>query len=99
MTHVSVYVRDLYEFSDDQYLGHWSTRHVAVVPAHHLAGGSGWLDYPVVDGNVHAEGGVLYPVTNKDYRDWRRKHRQGGDFIIYTDRLDVKLNPPIRVVL
>jgi hypothetical protein len=99
VTHVSVYVRDPYEFSDDQYLGHWSPSHVAVVPAHQAAGGKGWLDYPVVQGSIYDKNSVLYPVTNKDYRDWRQKHRQGGDFMIYTDRLTVRLPSPIRVLL
>ena len=92
-------VRDPYEFSDDQYLWHWSASHVAVVPAHHMAGGNGWLQYPVVHGDVYAKDSVLYPVTNKDYRDWRARHKQGGDFMIYTDRRHVLLNPPIRVPL
>lgn len=99
VTHIAVYVRDSYEFSDDQYLGHWSPSHVAVVPAHQIAAGNGWLDYPVVQGSIHDKDSVLYPVTNKDYRDWRQRHRQGGDFMIQTDRLSVKLESPIRVVL
>lgn len=99
VTDISVYVRDPYEFSDDQYLGHWSPSHVAVVPAHHLAGGAGWLEYPVVDGIVYGKDSVLYPVTNKDYRDWRLQHAQGGDFMIYTDRVNMKLDRPIRVPL
>jgi hypothetical protein len=99
VTDVSVYARDPYEFSDEQYLGHWSPSHVAVVPAHQVAGGKGWLDYPVVDGSVYDKDSVLYPVTNKDYRDWRAKHNQGGDFMIYTDRVNVKLDSPIRVPL
>lgn len=97
VTDVSVYVRDPYEFSDEQYLGHWSPSHVAVVPAHQMA--RGWLDYPVVDGSVYDKDSVLYPVTNKDYRDWRAKYNQGGDFMIYTDRVNVKLDSPIRVAL
>lgn len=97
--HLWVYVRDPYEFSDDQFLGHWSASHVAVVPAHHLAGGKGWFQYPVVHGDVYGKGSVLYPVTNKDYRDWRAHHKQGGDFMIYTDRHPVRLNPPLRVPL
>lgn len=70
VTDVSVYVRDPYEFSDDQYLGHWSPSHVAVVPAYQLAGGSGWLEHPVVDGNPFNRESMLYPVTNRCYRDW-----------------------------
>ena len=96
---VSIYVRDPCEFSDDQYLGHWSTGHVAVVPAHQLNGGAEWLDYPVVDGNIAKPDSILYPVTNRHYREWRAKHARGGDFMIYSDRMEVRLNPPIRVVV
>ena len=99
VTHVSVYVRDPYEFSDDQYLGHWSPSHVAVVPAHQLDSGKGWLDYPVMEGSIYAQDSTLYPVTNKHYSDWRAKFGQGGDFIIYTDRLSVKLDRPIQIIL
>ncbi len=99
VTHIAVYVRDPYEFSDDQYLGHWSPSHVAVVPAHQVAGGTGWLEYPVVQGSVYDKDSMLYPVTNKDYRDWRQRHQQGGDFMIYTDRLTVRLASPIKVLL
>ncbi|MGJ7582039.1 DUF6402 family protein [Variovorax sp. RHLX14] len=99
VTDVSIYVRDPYEFSDDQYLGHWSASHVAVVPVHQLQGGEGWLDYPVNDGDITKKDSVLYPVTNRHYRDWRTKHARGGDFMIYSDRVNIRLKSPIRVVL
>jgi hypothetical protein len=106
VTHISVYVKDNFTFTDasghaSQYLGHWSRRHVAIVPAHQVAAMANiaWLDYAVVQGNVHAPDAVLYPVTNADFRAWQRKHNQGGDFIVYTDRITVKLDTPIRVAL
>ena len=64
-----------------------------------LAGRSGWLDQPVVDGNPFEKESILYPVENRHYRDWRQRLGQGGDFMIYTDRLNLKLVDPIRVVL
>ena len=96
---ISVYVRDPYEFSDEQYLGHWSETHVAIVPTHQIAPVSTWLDFPVVDGNIYEKGSVLYPVKNKDYRQWRQKNSQGGDFMIYSDRKDVQLDSPITLAL
>ena len=83
-------------FSNEQYLKYSSPSHVAVVLMRQMAG---WLDYPVVDGSVYDKDSVLYPVTNKDYRDWRDQHGQGGDFMIYSDRLTVRLDSPIRVEL
>lgn len=106
VTHISVYVKDNFTFTDaaghaSQYLGHWSRSHVAIVPAHEIAALSnvGWLDYAVVHGNVRAKDAVLYPVKNSDFRAWQSKHSQGGDFIIYTDRVMMKLDTPIRVAL
>lgn len=102
VTHISVYVRDPYEFSDDQYLGHWNVKHVAIVPAHLATNGEvrsskiEWRRQPIKDDK---EGDFFYPVTNADYRGWRQAHRQGGDFMIYSDRLSVRLDSPIRVVL
>ena len=96
---ISVYVRDPYEFSDEQYLGHWSETHVAVVPTHQLAPVSAWLDFPVVDGDIYEKGSVLYPVKNEDYRQWRQKNNRGGDFMIYSDRKNVRLDSPITVAL
>ena len=42
---------------------------------------------------------VLYPVTNGDYRNWRQKHGRGGDFMIYIDRISVRLARPIRIAM
>jgi len=83
-------------FSDEQYRGHWSPSHVAAVPARQMAG---WLDYPVGAGSLYDKDSVLYPVTNKDFRDWRQQHGQGGDFMIYTDCRTERLDSPIRVEL
>lgn len=106
VTDISVYVRDGFTFIDDvgatsQYLGHWNRSHVAVVPAHQLATMTqiDGVDYPVTDHKARGIDSVLYPVRNKDFRDWQTRHGQGGDFVIYTDRFNVKLNPPITVRL
>jgi hypothetical protein len=106
VTDVSIYVKDNFTFTDktgdaSQYLGHWNRSHVAIVPAHQVATmvNIGWLDYAVVQGNVYARDAVLYPVKNSDFRAWQRKHNRGGDFIIYTDKVTMKLGTPIRVAL
>ena len=94
---VAVYVRDPYEFSDDQYLGHWNDSHVAVVPGAHLTGN------PILHGisrrDLLKKDNILYPVTNKSYRDWRAAKKQGGDFMIYTEPLIVNLKYPFWVQL
>lgn len=106
VTDISVYVRDGFTFIDDvgatsQYLGHWNRSHVAVVPAHQLAAMANidGVNYAVTEKNARAKDSVLYPVRNKDFRDWQTQHGQGGDFVIYTDRVNIKLNTPVTVRL
>ncbi|MFM9926490.1 DUF6402 family protein [Variovorax sp. H27-G14] len=106
VTHISIYVKDNFTFTDEirkasQYLGHWNRNHVAIVAAHEAAAlaNIGWIDYAVVQGSLYAKDAVLYPVKNSDFRAWQKKHNQGGDFVIYTDRLTMKLDTPIRVAL
>ena len=90
---IYVYVRDSYSFLDDdprfsQYLGHWSHGGVYLAPTPKLGQGAalGWMNAPLVEveKSIYEKGTVMYPVTNKSFRDWRDKHGQGGDFIAYS---------------
>lgn len=102
VTHIYVYAKDGFTFTDatevSQYLGHWNRRGVAIVPLKQVSvmvkGGINWLDYPVVDG-----AGVLYPIKNSDFREWQLLNSQGGDYMIYTDKLSMRLAMPIRLYL
>lgn len=104
---ISVYIKDNYTFNVEpqavsQYLGHWSSKGVIVVP---LTQGAtlisrAWANHPVKLGDVKIKGNVYYPVRNSDFRRWQHKHNQGGDFIIYSDRIIVPLlSRPITVSL
>ncbi|WP_221624068.1 DUF6402 family protein [Burkholderia sp. Bp8998] len=42
---------------------------------------------------------IYYPVRNSDFREWQKKHKRGGDFIIFSDKKFVRLDKPIRVFL
>jgi hypothetical protein len=37
----------------------------------------------------------VYPVRNRDYREWREKHQRGGDFLIFSDIATHELAQPI----
>jgi len=85
-----------------QYLGHWNQNGVYLAPLP-LQGDSPALraiSAPLVDidKSIYAKGSVMYPVTNKSFRDWRDKHGRGGDFIAYSDVKKVWIRP-IRVQL
>ncbi len=45
------------------------------------------------------EKNVYYPVYNRSYNEWRQKHNRGGDFMIYSKPLLLKLNKPIQFKL
>jgi hypothetical protein len=99
---VYVYVRDSYSFRDEdeslsQYLGHWNERSIHLAPTTVLSENStmrkGAFAAPLVDvdRSIYERGAVMYPVTNKSFRDWRAMHLQGGDFLAYTKPRFVRL--------
>ncbi len=103
ITHVYFYVRDGFTFTDDaetasQYLGHWSKKGVAIVILKQATVTSGieWVDVPTLH-KTSLGLSVMYPVKNSDFRKWQLLHKQGGDYIIYTDKIIVKLDHPLSI--
>jgi hypothetical protein len=107
VTGIWMYVKDNYTFTDDkgersQYLGHWSSNGVIVIPLDAVAETSPYIPYidsPVTLGDPLVKGNVYYPVYNSDFRQWAIKHQRGGDFVTYSDRRYVPVVPPIRILL
>lgn len=109
VTGLWVYVKDNYTFTDkpgerSQYLGHWSSDGVIVVPysaaaaflnSEHVP----YVKYAVARGNPFIKGNVYYPVENIDFRRWSELHGRGGDFIIYSDKKYVPISPFIKIRL
>jgi hypothetical protein len=104
---ISVYVKDNYTFTvksnePSQYLGHWSSKGVIVVPLTEAATltGNHSANFPVKLGDAKIKGNVYYPIRNSDFRAWQKKHGRGGDFIIYSDRVILPLLiKPIQISL
>lgn len=101
---VEIYVKDHYTFGTSsgkasQYLGHWNKNKVSIQYPHaaamalneELSNNPVMLDKKISD--------VVYPVRNRDFRNWQMKHQRGGDFIIYSDSRFITLRRPIRVQL
>ncbi|MEK7888824.1 DUF6402 family protein [Burkholderia contaminans] len=109
VTGVWVYVKDNYTFTDksnerSQYLGHWSSDGVIVVPYSAIAARSNsehipYVKYAVARGNSLIKGNVYYPIENVDFRKWSDIHGRGGDFIIYSDKKFIPISPPIEISL
>ncbi len=51
--------------------------------------------FPVDIGTKMAEADVYYPLHNRDYRQWRKSKKRGGDFLIMTEPKLVRLDQPI----
>ena len=129
ITHVYVYLRDIYEFNDDkrnekrsQYLGHWNKSGMIVTNLGIISEfdrrakmlNPDLAKYPAVDFNVS---GTEYPVDtrsgwqkfvrknvywsvfNRNFNEWRKQHNRGGDFMIFTKPVLVKLKKPIELAL
>ncbi|WP_175947363.1 DUF6402 family protein [Burkholderia pyrrocinia] len=106
VTEISVYVKDNYTFGTtpdhaSQYLGHWSSKGVIVVPATEGATlkNREWASFSVKLGDPKVKGNVYRPVRNRDFRQWQNMHGRGGDFFIYSDRIILNLIRPITVKL
>ncbi|TDA42622.1 hypothetical protein EVG18_37100 [Burkholderia pyrrocinia] len=115
ITHIYAYVKDNYSFNGKQYLGHWNKHGVVIAPGSLLTGSSSpkrdsdidiWvksINKPVdtrkgLFGKFR-EPDVYFPVYNADYDRWREKHNRGGDFMIYSKPVYLKLKKPIDLKL
>jgi hypothetical protein len=80
---LGVYIRDIYEFNDDQPLGLW-TKNKVLGKAEILRGAlAATVDF---SGEVVRESALeTIRVNNADFRKWRDKYGKGGDFYIFSD--------------
>ncbi|GAB2903864.1 DUF6402 family protein [Paraburkholderia jirisanensis] len=115
ITHVYVYVKDNYSFNGKQYLGHWNKHGVIIAPSSLLGASSSvkrdsdidiWvksIEKPVDTRKSlfgkFKESDVYFPVHNSHYRYWREKHHRGGDFMVYSKPVYLKLKKPINLEL
>jgi hypothetical protein len=106
---IFLYVKDSFDFFDEegssssQYLGHWSHKGLYMAPMRNIDNGwrSLWMQHALLmDGkSVYEKGSVMYSATNKNFRDWREKHEQGGDFLIYSKPKEYILDKPLVIVV
>jgi hypothetical protein len=94
---VAIYAMAPYGFDDFEqtleYHGHFNKKHMALVTA------GTWVNYPVYTGSdMHANNAILWPVFKQDFRQWREKHKQGGDMLLFSERMEPR-NEPIDVVV
>ena len=101
VTHVGVYVRDTYDFLEDQYLGHWSKQGIEVVSSFAAPDLAPWLglpkptlqDYEKPSGDPSNRN---LAVGNVSFQEYRRKHNKGGDLLVFSDMVVAKLKRPFR---
>jgi len=106
VTHIYVYIRDVFEFNDWQYLGHWNKTGMILAPDGTLGflghapfvGPSGAKPLPVdtrPTGRKLLEENVYWSVHNSDFQKWREKHGKGGDFVVFSKPVLMELKNPI----
>lgn len=79
ISQVGFHVMDSYDFEGHQFLGRWDDEDNSVSMLHSVPG---------LDGDDDGD------VENSDFREWRRSHNRGGDFLIYSDVKSIARNPP-----
>ncbi|WP_237741841.1 DUF6402 family protein [Herbaspirillum rubrisubalbicans] len=115
ITHIYVYVKDNYSFNGEQYLGHWNKHGIIIAPGTWLTGSGAPKSDSDMDIWVKAiqkpvdtrkslfgkfkEPDVYFPVFNADYNRWREIHQRGGDFMVYSKPVYLKLKKPIDIKL
>jgi hypothetical protein len=106
VTHIYVYIRDVFEFNEWQYLGHWNKTGMILAPdgtfgflGHApFVGPSGSKPLPVDTrpvGRKLLEENVYWSVHNSDFQKWREKYGKGGDFVVFSKPVLLKLRDPI----
>lgn len=90
---LGVYIRDTYDFTDDFHgsepLGIWSRKRIL-----NKLETAAYLGYSPVMIAQTFQGFV--PVFNRHFRRWQQVHKEGGDFVVYSDVM--WLPSPIREV-
>jgi hypothetical protein len=81
---VGVYIRDSFDFEENQYLGCWSDNPDGFSP----------IMPPSVDDTGLGPPPLFSPVGNRDFREWRARTGRGGDFLVFSDLKRIALNPP-----
>ena len=81
---VGFYVRDSFDFEDEQYLGCWGDHTFLPLPL------------PALE-PVPAHPPACIAVHNRMFREWRKATGRGGDFIVYSDVKWIKLPLPERI--
>ena len=129
VTHIYVYLRDIYEFNDDkedkkrsQYLGHWNktgmiTTNLGIISELDRSTrilNPDLAEFPAVDFSVSGseypvdtrsgwqkfvEKNIYWPVFNRSFNEWREQHKRGGDFVIFTKPVLMRLKKPIELTL
>lgn len=107
VTSVILYAKNPYSFWDDptdggsEYLGHWNTRGMILVPFSFIGSKEGnWAEDH--DGVVFPHGKfgeAFWPIYNSDFRRWQDKNGTGRDRILYSDYNVLTLDKPIKVRL
>lgn len=82
VSEIGLYVRDTFDFNGPQYLGHWSKEGMGIL----LAGGIGnRLNSEWKLPGWSPELGIVQPLNNSDFRDFRNNFGVGGDLLLFSD--------------
>lgn len=92
---VGLYLRDTYDFNENQMLGQWGPGGVGRVgvlaPSIPIAKD----DVTTVFGWTPAEQQALFSVNNSDFFRYRTRFGRGGDFVVFSDVERRRLASPV----
>lgn len=78
---VGIYVKDTFDFIGPQYLGHWNNKGMGI----NIAAGIGNAMNQELKLTNISRLGIIYPVGNEHYRQYRTLTNKGGDYYLLSD--------------
>jgi len=89
VTEIVLYMKDTYEFIDNQYLGHWTVKGMGIHPIH---GSMNLIGRELAVPAFFSQIGWAESFGNEDFRKYRENTKKGGDLLLFSDAKKIPVN-------
>ena len=90
---IGIYMKDTYDFREDQYLGHWGFDSFCISP---VSGVLSRADLEIHTKSINiADGEFVDGFGNADYQEYRKRTSKGGDLLLFSNIKTI----PVEIVI